>query len=219
MFKVFQFLISREKKPNVYFFYRSNLNSKEDRIHVESQLCLATQGPLCLDPDPVVSIIARYVKLISTSVSADKPFFHSNQYNYGTTKLCLFCRKSCVRRQKFATPTMRRYAKHFSQVGLNRKRKLEEIKAPPELKMFDFIQGLKRPNPQDMLQQHQAMMRANLRAIVQSQQQVNNTLLFPFPRLNEIFRQIIIQFGVYLPTHDYEKPATGKYITISVSAD
>ena len=38
---------------------RSNLNSKEDRIHVESQLCLATQGPLCLDPDPVVSIIAR----------------------------------------------------------------------------------------------------------------------------------------------------------------
>ena len=174
-----------------FFLYRSNLNSKEDRIHVESQLCLATQGPLCLDPDPVVSIIARYVKLISTSVSADKPFFHSNQYNYGTTKLCLFCRKSCVRRQKFATPTMRRYAKHFSQVGLNRKRKLEEIKAPPELKMFDFIQGLKRPNPQDMLQQHQAMMRANLRAIVQSQQQVNNTLLFPFPRLNEIFRQIM----------------------------
>ena len=39
---------------------RSNLHSKEDRIHVESQLCLATQGPLCLDPDPVVSIIARY---------------------------------------------------------------------------------------------------------------------------------------------------------------
>ena len=38
---------------------RSNLHSKEDRIHVESQLCLATQGPLCLDPDPVVSIIAR----------------------------------------------------------------------------------------------------------------------------------------------------------------
>ena len=67
---------------------------------------------------------------------------------------------------------MRRYAKHFSQVGLNRKRKLEEIQGPPELKMFDFIQGLKRPNPQDMLQQHQAMMRANLRAIVQSQQQV-----------------------------------------------
>ena len=68
---------------------------------------------------------------------------------------------------------MRRHAKHFSQVGLNRKRKLEEIQGPPELKMFDFIQGLKRPNPQDMLQQHQAMMRANLRAIVQSQQQVN----------------------------------------------
>ena len=84
-----------------------------------------------------------------------------------------FFRKSCVRRQKFATPTMRRHAKHFSQVGLNRKRKLEEIQGPPELKMFDFIQGLKRPNPQDMLQQHQAMMRANLRAIVQSQQQVN----------------------------------------------
>ena len=90
---------------------------------------------------------------------------------------------------------MRRHAKHFSQVGLNRKRKLEEIQGPPELKMFDFIQGLKRPNPQDMLQQHQAMMRANLRAIVQSQQQVNNTLLFSFPPINEIFRQIMLQFG------------------------
>ena len=42
---------------------RSNLHSKEDRIHVESQLCLATQGPLCLDPDPVVSIIARCVHI------------------------------------------------------------------------------------------------------------------------------------------------------------
>ena len=61
-----------------FFLYRSNLNSKEDRIHVESQLCLATQGPLCLDPDPVVSIIARYVKLISTSVSADKPMEQQN---------------------------------------------------------------------------------------------------------------------------------------------
>ena len=88
----------------------------------------------------------------------------------------LFFRKSCVRRQKFATPAMRRHAKRFSQVGLNRKRKLEEIQGPPEIKLFDFVQSnpivqaLKRPNPQDMLQQHQAMMRANLRAIVQSQQ-------------------------------------------------
>ena len=65
---------------------------------------------------------------------------------------------------------MRRHAKRFSQVGLNRKRKLEEIQGPPELKVFDFVQSLKKSNPQEMLQQHQAMMRANMRAIVQSQQ-------------------------------------------------
>ena len=65
---------------------------------------------------------------------------------------------------------MRRHAKRFSQVGLNRKRKLEEIQGPPELKVFDFVQSLKKSNPQEMLQQHQTMMRANMRAIVQSQQ-------------------------------------------------
>lgn len=121
---------------------RAGWKSREERANLESQLCLATQGPLCLDPDPIVSILAR---------------------------------KSCVRRQKFATPAMRRHAKMFSQSGLNRKRKLEEAPGPPELKLHDFVQKLNRsqpskPNPQEMLQQHQAMMRANLRAIVQSQQ-------------------------------------------------
>jgi hypothetical protein len=120
---------------------RSGCATKEERAMVESQLCLATQGPLCLDPDPVVSILAR---------------------------------KSCIRRRKFATPAMRRHAKMFSQSGLNRKRKLEETAAPPELRLHDFVQKLNRsqsrPNPQEMLQQHQTMMRVNLRAIVQSQQ-------------------------------------------------
>ena len=115
------------------------VNSREERAMVESQLCLATQGPLCLDPNPVVSILAK---------------------------------KSCVRRQKFATPAMRRHAKIFSQAGLNRKRKLEETAAPPpELQLHDFVH--KRPNhknAQEMLQQHQAMMRANLRSILQGQQ-------------------------------------------------
>ena len=120
---------------------RSGWTSREDRATLESQLCLATQGPLCLDPDPIVSILAR---------------------------------KSCVRRQKFATPAMRRHAKMFSQTGNNRKRKLEETAAPPELKLHDFVQKLNRsqakPNQQDMLLQHQAMMRVNLRAIVQKEQ-------------------------------------------------
>ena len=127
---------------------RSGWNSREERAMVESQLCLATQGPLCLDPNPVVSILAK---------------------------------KSCVRRQKFATPAMRRHAKMFSQAGLNRKRKLEETAAaPPELQLHDFVQ--KRPNhknAQEMLQQHQAMMRANLRSIIQGQQQLPSTASTP----------------------------------------
>ena len=90
---------------------RSGWTTREERAMVESQLCLATQGPLCLDPNPVVSLMAK---------------------------------KSCVRRQKFATPAMRRHAKMFSQAGLNRKRKLEEMTGPPELQLHDFVQ--KRPN-------------------------------------------------------------------------
>ena len=121
---------------------RSGWTTREERAMVESQLCLATQGPLCLDPNPVVSLMAK---------------------------------KSCVRRQKFATPAMRRHAKMFSQAGLNRKRKLEEMTGPPELQLHDFVQ--KRPNhknnAQEMLQQHQAMMRANLRSIIQGSQPAN----------------------------------------------
>ena len=124
---------------------RSGWTTREERAMVESQLCLATQGPLCLDPNPVVSLMAK---------------------------------KSCVRRQKFATPAMRRHAKMFSQAGLNRKRKLEEMAGPPELQLHDFVQ--KRPNhknnAQEMLQQHQAMMRANLRSIIQGSQPAGSGL-------------------------------------------
>ncbi len=63
---------------------RMGWTSREERAMVESQLCLATEPHLCLDPDPVVSILAR---------------------------------KSTVGRSKFATASMRRHAKRFSQVS------------------------------------------------------------------------------------------------------
>jgi hypothetical protein len=34
----------------------------EDRLALESQLVLATQGPLCLDPSPAVSIVSNHMQ-------------------------------------------------------------------------------------------------------------------------------------------------------------
>ena len=61
---------------------------------------------------------------------------------------------------------MRRHAhKHYSQAGQSRKRKLESLPAPPELKIYDFIKNLNttrlpQPNkrwvpPVQSLRQHQ----------------------------------------------------------------
>ena len=46
-------------------------------------------------------------------------------------------------RLKFSTPRLRRHVhKHYSHAAVNRKRKLESLPAPPELKIYDFIQNL-----------------------------------------------------------------------------
>ena len=115
--------------------------TSEDRSILEGQLVLATQPPLCLDPSPVVSVLAR---------------------------------KAVINRQKFATVPMRRAAKKFSQVGINRKRKLEsqaQSNPPDELKLHDFITSVRekqisenKMTSQETLLRHQTRVRANLRA-------------------------------------------------------
>jgi hypothetical protein len=83
-------------------------HTPEDRLALESQLVLSTAEPLCLDPNPVVSLVAK---------------------------------KASLARQKFATAPMRRATKKFSQVGINRKRKVEaSLATPPELRLHEFLQ-------------------------------------------------------------------------------
>ena len=115
--------------------------TSEDRSILEGQLAIATQPPLCLDPNPVVSVLAR---------------------------------KAVINRQKFATVPMRRAAKKFSQVGINRKRKLEsqaQSNPPNELKLHDFITSVREKQisenkltSQEALLRHQNRIRANLKA-------------------------------------------------------
>ena len=115
--------------------------TSEDQSILEGQLALATQQPLCLDPSPVVSVLAR---------------------------------KAVINRQKFATVPMRRAVKKFSQVGINRKRKLEsqaQSNPPDELKLHDFITSVRekqisenKMTSQEALHRHQNRVRANLRA-------------------------------------------------------
>ena len=112
----------------------------EERAILEGQLVLITQPPLCLDPSPVVSVLAR---------------------------------KAVTNRQQFATVPMRRSAKKFSQVGINRKRKLEmqtQKNPPDELKIHDFIMSLRdkqisenKMTSQETLFRHQNRVRTNLR--------------------------------------------------------
>lgn len=114
---------------------RAGPTTCEERAALEGQLALVTQPPLCLDPDPVVSVLAR---------------------------------KSCVNQQKFATASVRRTLKKFSQVGANRKRKLDQCSsAACDLEIFDFIQNVnknyKKVTPQEVLQKHQAAVRSNAR--------------------------------------------------------
>ena len=115
--------------------------TSEDQSILEGQLVLATQQPLCLDPSPVVSVLAR---------------------------------KAAINKQKFATVPMRRAVKKFSQVGINRKRKLEtqaQSNPPDELKLHDFITSVRekqisenKMTSQEALHRHQTRVRANLRA-------------------------------------------------------
>jgi len=76
-------------------------------------------------------------------------------------------RKSCVNQQKLATASVRRTLKKYSQVGANRKRKLDACAAPSDLKIYDFIvnvnKNYKKVPPQDVLQKHQQFVRSNAR--------------------------------------------------------
>jgi hypothetical protein len=48
----------------------------EDRLALESQLLLATQGPLCLDPSPAVSIVSNHMQ------------YHRRVLNTGPLRCC-----------------------------------------------------------------------------------------------------------------------------------
>ena len=117
--------------------------TSEERSYLESQLVMAAEPVLCLDPDPVVSLVAR------------KAEFH---------------------RQKLGTDPMRRAARKHSQIGIGRKRKLEEqiaLQPPPELKLHDFIENVKnkqlqkdhKPTPQDLLAKHQLRVRSHMKSV------------------------------------------------------
>ena len=43
----------------------------EDRLALESQLVLATQGPLCLDPSPAVSIVNNHMQYHRRALSTE----------------------------------------------------------------------------------------------------------------------------------------------------
>ncbi len=117
-------------------------HTPEDRLALESQLVLSTAEPLCLDPNPVVSIVAK---------------------------------KASLSRQKFGTTPLRRATKKFSQVGINRKRKVEaSLAPPPELRLHEFLQKRLKSNKQqqpsaatssavEALQKHQSVARACLK--------------------------------------------------------
>ena len=104
-------------------------------------MVLATEAPLCLDPSPVVALLAA---------------------------------KAHHARHKFATVPLRRHAtKRYSQAGQNRKRKLESLAAPSELRLHDFIQtqraaagptpGKRKVAPTESLRLHQEAAHAAMR--------------------------------------------------------
>ena len=75
-------------------------------------------------------------------------------------------------RLKFNTFPLRRHAhKHYSEAGQSRKRKLESLPAPPELKIYDFINSSRlagtasttsgskrRATPVESLRAHQVVL-------------------------------------------------------------
>ncbi|KAK2586504.1 hypothetical protein KPH14_011399 [Odynerus spinipes] len=84
--------------------------SHDERLMLESQLIAATQGPLCLDPNPVPSIA-------TTRLRQSKSLLTDHQ--------------------------LMRQAKKFSQVTVNRKRKLEQLAQPDGLTIQDLMQKLR----------------------------------------------------------------------------
>ncbi|KAG8221852.1 hypothetical protein J437_LFUL003228, partial [Ladona fulva] len=80
--------------------------SADERLALESQLVLATQGPLCLDPSPSISLVANRLHRHQTLLSSE----------------------SLVRR-----------ARKFSWASMNRKRKLDQVSAPPRLPLQEFL--------------------------------------------------------------------------------
>ncbi|OAD62360.1 Protein FAM48A [Eufriesea mexicana] len=84
--------------------------SHEERLILESHLLAATQGPLCLDPNPIPS-------LATTRLRQSKSLLTDHQ--------------------------LMRQAKKFSQVTVNRKRKLEQLAQPEGLTIQDLMQKLR----------------------------------------------------------------------------
>ncbi|EZA49448.1 transcription factor SPT20 homolog isoform X2 [Ooceraea biroi] len=84
--------------------------SHEERLMLESHLVAATQGPLCLDPNPIPT-------LASTRIKQSKSLLTDHQ--------------------------LMRQAKKFSQVTVNRKRKLEQLAQPEGQTVQDIIQKLR----------------------------------------------------------------------------
>ncbi|XP_064634340.1 transcription factor SPT20 homolog isoform X1 [Lineus longissimus] len=80
--------------------------TQEDKFTLESQLILATEEPLCLDPSVAVSLVA-------------------NRLQYES--------------RKFNTRSLKRSAKKFSQIAVNRKMKMLRSAAPKHLRLHDFI--------------------------------------------------------------------------------
>ncbi|XP_071558409.1 uncharacterized protein [Temnothorax nylanderi] len=81
--------------------------SHEERLMLESHLVAATQGPLCLDPNPIPT-------LASTRIKQSKSLLTDHQ--------------------------LMRQAKKFSQVTVNRKRKLEQLAQPEGQTIHDLMQ-------------------------------------------------------------------------------
>ncbi|XP_011873845.1 PREDICTED: transcription factor SPT20 homolog isoform X2 [Vollenhovia emeryi] len=81
--------------------------SHEERLILESHLVAATQGPLCLDPNPIPT-------LASTRIKQSKSLLTDHQ--------------------------LIRQAKKFSQVTVNRKRKLEQLAQPEGQTIHDLMQ-------------------------------------------------------------------------------
>ncbi|CAL1677563.1 unnamed protein product [Lasius platythorax] len=81
--------------------------SHEERLMLESHIVAATQGPLCLDPNPIPT-------LASTKIKQSKSLLTDHQ--------------------------LMRQAKKFSQVTVNRKRKLEQLAQPEGQPIQDLMQ-------------------------------------------------------------------------------